>query len=203
MNISFPGPSIAIIKDFYDERELGLIWKELDYLNSKGKFLPPEKTGAARDAKGNIIKSSKGLFLDEYYTNRNFSNVLTANRKIWTATEKLAKENINFRYLKSCNSDATLVNYYEDGDYYQRHTDTAVYTVLSYFYKEPKKFSGGNLKLLDYDIEVEVKSNMVIYMPSILWHEVTSIVMEQEFLNKGYGRYCMAQFLFIENTVDD
>jgi len=203
MNVSFAGPGIAVIQDFYDDRELKLIWKELDYLNSKGKFLPPEKTGAARDPKGNIIKRNKGLFLDEYYSNRNFSNILTVNRKLWTITEKLAKDNLNFRYLKSCNSDVTLVNYYENKDYYKRHTDTAVYTVLSYFYKEPKMFSGGNLKLLDYDTEIEVKNNMVIYIPSILFHEVTPIIMEQEFLNKGYGRYCMAQFLFIGNTVDD
>lgn len=203
MNVSFPGPGIAIIEDFYDERELKLIWKELDYLNSKGKFLPPDKTGAARDTKGNIIKRNKGLFLDEYYTNRNFSNILSVNRKIWPAAEKLEKEHLNFRYPLSCSADATLVNYYENNDYYKRHKDVSVYTILSYFYKEPKKFSGGNLKLIDYDIEIEVKNNMVIYIPSILWHEVTPIVMEQEFLNKGYGRYCMAQFLFIGNKVDD
>jgi hypothetical protein len=199
MNISFPGPSIAIIEDFYDERELGLIWKELDYLNSKGRYLNPEKTGAARDPKGNIVKSNKGLFLDEYYSNRNFSNILNINRKIWQGTEKFENENLNFRYLNSCTSDATLVSYYENNDYYKKHKDTSVYTVLSYFHKEPKKFSGGNLKLLDYDIDIKVKNNMIIYIPSILWHEVTPIVMEQEFLNKGYGRYCMAQFLFIGN----
>lgn len=203
MNLSFAGPGIAIIEDFYDDNELKLIWKELDYLNSKGKFLPPEKTGAARDPKGNIVKRNKGLFLDEFYANRNFSNILSINRKIWTVIQDLEKDSLFFRYLISCNADATLVSYYENNDYYKKHTDTSVYTILSYFYKEPKKFSGGNLILTDYDVDIEVKNNMVICIPSILFHEVSPIIMEQEFLNKGYGRYCMAQFLFIGNTKDD
>jgi Rps23 Pro-64 3,4-dihydroxylase Tpa1-like proline 4-hydroxylase len=199
MKTSFAGPGIAIIEDFYDEADLKLIWKELDYLNLKDKFLSPTRTAGARDAKGNLIKNNKGLFLDEFYKNRNFSNILNLNRKVWMPAHELEKDNFNFRYLISSNQDATLVSYYENEDYYKKHLDSSVYTILTYFYKEPKKFSGGNLKLLDYDIEIEVKNNMVIYIPSILWHEVTPIVMEQEFANKGFGRYCISQFLFIEN----
>lgn len=201
MNLSFVGPGIAIIEDFYDDNELKLIWKELDYLTNTGKLLPPSKTGTSRDAKGNPLKNNKGLFLDEYYTNRNFSNILNANRKIWTSVnEDFINSNVLFRYLNSCNEDITLINYYENGDYYKQHHDMSVYTVLSYFYKEPKKFTGGNLILHDYNIEIEVKNNMVIYMPSILVHEVTPIIMEN---NTGFGRYSMSQFLFVRNEGDD
>ena len=58
MNLSFAGPGIAIIEDFYDEQELGLIWKELDYLTKTGKLMPPEKTGAARDEHGKVKKKN-------------------------------------------------------------------------------------------------------------------------------------------------
>ena len=89
----------------------------------------------------------------------------------------------------------------EDGDFYLPHVDASVYTVISYFWKEPKKFTGGNLKLKDFDIEIEVKNNMVIYMPSVYVHEVTPIVMEEKSL--GYGRYSMSQFLFVRNSAND
>lgn len=202
MNLSFAGPGIAIAEDFYSEKELELIWKELDFLTNNGKLLPPHKTGAARDDRGNLQKQNKALFLDEYYTNRNFSNILNINRKIWREVNKeFIKSNLMFRYLNTCNEDSTLLNYYENEDYYLPHLDNSVYTVISYFWKEPKKFTGGNLKLKDFDIEIEVKNNMVIYMPSIYVHEVTPIVMEENI--KGFGRYSMSQFLFVRNSAND
>lgn len=202
MNLSFAGPGIAIVEDFYDEKELKLIWKELDYLTNNNKLLPPSKTGTGRDNKGNPLKHNQGLFLDEYYTNRNFSNILNINRKVWSAvTKEFIDSSLLFRYLNSCNEDSTLLNYYEDGNFYKPHVDTSVYSVLSYFYKEPKKFTGGNLILQDYNIEIEIKNNMVIYMPSILVHEVTPIIMEEK--AKGFGRYSTSQFLFVRNNTDD
>ena len=70
-----------------------------------------------------------------------------------------------------------------------------------WFFKEPKKFTGGNLILKDFDLEIEVKNNMVIYMPSIYVHEVTPIVMDEK--DRGYGRYSMSQFLFVRNSAND
>lgn len=202
MNLSFAGPGIAIIEDFYNERELELIWKELDYLTKGGKLLPPMNTGPARDEKGNIKKKNKALFLNEYYTNKSFSNMLNFNRKIWSVVNKdFVKSSLMFRYLHSCNEDVTLLNYYEDGDYYLPHYDSSVYTVITYFFKEPKKFTGGNLVLEDFGIEIEVKNNMVVYLPSIYVHEVKPIVMEKN--SVGYGRYSMSQFLFVENAAND
>lgn len=201
MDVKLLDNGVAIIENFYDEKELKLIWKELDYLTGSGKLLPPTKTGTSRDNMGNPQKRNRGLFLDEYYTNRNFSNILNVNRKIWGAVnEDFMKSSLLFRYLDSCNEDSTLLNYYENGDYYKMHHDMSVYSVLSYFFKEPKKFSGGVLKLHDYGIDIEVKNNMVVYMPSVLLHEVTPIVMEET--GKGYGRYCISQFLFVRNGND-
>lgn len=202
MKLSFAADGVAVVEDFYNEKELGLIWKELDFLTNNGKLLPPHKTGAARDNKGNLQKQNKALFLDEYYTNRNFSNILNVNRKIWNIVNRdFIKSNLMFRYLHSCNEDTTLLNYYENGDYYLPHHDASVYTVITYFFKDPKSFTGGNLKLNDWDIEIEIKNNMVVYMPSVYIHEVTPIVMEEN--KTGFGRYSMSQFLFVRNNVND
>ena len=202
MDLSFVGPGIAVIENFYDEHELKLIWKELNFLTNSGKLLPPDKTGTSRDEKGNPKKRNKALFLDEYYKNRNFSNILNLNRKIFgKVNSEFIKSNLMFRYVHSCNEDSTLVNYYEDGDYYLPHIDMSVYTIISYLWKEPKKFTGGNLVLRDLGIELEVKNNMVLYLPSIYVHEVLPISMEEN--NKGYGRYSISQFLFARNAADD
>ena len=202
MDLSFAGPGIAIVENFYDDRELKLIWKELEYLTKSNKLLPPEKTGTGRDEYGNPKKRNRGLFLEEYYKNKTFSNILNVNRKVWNVIDgEFLKSSLLFRYMYSCNEESTLLNYYEDGDYYKSHQDMSVYTVLSYFFKEPKKFTGGKLVLNDYNINIEIKNNMVIYMPSILAHEVTPIVMEEN--AKGFGRYSISQFLFVRNGTHD
>ena len=39
MNVSFAGNGIAIVEDFYNEKELQLIWKELNYLTLSNTVL--------------------------------------------------------------------------------------------------------------------------------------------------------------------
>jgi hypothetical protein len=191
-------PGLIIVEDFYSDEELKLIWEELEALTKDNHFLPPEKTGTSRDNNNNPNKNNKGVFLDEFYHDRNTSNILNINRKLWTYIESKRNEmHIDpiLRYVLSSNEDTTLISYYTDGHYYLPHIDKAVYTVLSYFCKEPKKFKGGNLKLLDYDMEIEIKNNMIIYMPSTYGHQVTPVSMESD--DGCSGRYCMSQFLFI------
>lgn len=189
---------LAIVEDFYSESELKLIWEELEALTKDNHLLPPERTGTSRDDNNRPKKNNEGLFLDEFYHDRNTSNILRINRKLWPYMDSKHKEldkDPILRYVLSSNEDTTLVSYYKDGHYYLPHIDKALYTVLSYFCKEPKRFKGGNLKLLDYNIEIEIKNNMVIYMPSTFAHEVTPVIMDND--EECSGRYCMSQFLFI------
>lgn len=190
---------VAVVEDFYSDIELNLIWKELDYLTKENKLLPPEMTGTSTEkGTGKPRKENSGLFLDEFYKNRNFSSILNINRKVFSAlNDEIYSKRPIFRYLLTANSDSTLLNYYEDGNYYKPHVDNCVYTVLSYFFKEPKQFTGGNFRLVDYDLEFEIKNNMVIYMPSCYLHEALPVTMENN--QKGYGRYCISQFMFIKN----
>lgn len=192
---------LVIVEDFYSELELKIIWSELETLTNQKHFLPPEKTGASTLPDGSYGKNNAGIFLDEhYYEDRSKSGILNLNRKIWSylnsRMEKLDNDPI-LRYTLSANEDSTLISYYTNGHYYTPHIDKSSYTILTYFFKEPKKFSGGNFKLLDFDMEIEVKNNMVIFMPSTFSHEVTPVVMEKD--EGCSGRYCMSQFLFIGN----
>jgi hypothetical protein len=61
-------------------------------------------------------------------------------------------------------------------------------------------FSGGDLKFLDYDIDIELENNMVVIFPSCYLHQATDVKMDESIEKfSGYGRYCMSQFLSYKN----
>ena len=196
--INYAGNSIAVVENFYSEDELNLIWKELEFY--QGKFLSSEFTEPAFIEGTNISKKqNKGLFLDQLYSpnKRHISNILTLNTKIFDIEfrQKLIQLSPMFRVVDKCNQDSTLLSYYEDSDYYKAHTDSSAMTILSYFFKKPKSFKGGNIRFCDFDTTIEVKNNMLIFFPGVYEHEVDTIKMKEKDLNKNLGRYCMAQFL--------
>lgn len=186
------------IKNFFDDDELSLIWKELDFLNSSDALMSPVETGSARDENGNITKKNKGVFLDELYShNRRFSNILKLTTKIFDKdlVDGLIQLDKNFTHIRNSTQDSTLLSYYEKSDHYKKHFDNSVITVLFYFCKQPKAFHGGNLILSDYDIEIECENNMLLFIPGYVLHEVEEVHMKDEDLNKGLGRYCISKFI--------
>lgn len=198
------GLPVVIIDNFYDDEEYKRIWLELDFLlNDKDRLLNPIESGSAYDIDENnekvYLKSNKALWLDQLYADRNMSYILGINRKIfWDEIAKeLPKTHTFFRYLSASNGDSTLISYYENADYYDFHEDKALITCLSWFYKKPKKFSGGTL-YLEEDVKVECKDNRLIMFPSCIKHSVEPVSMPKEFENSVNGRITMTQFIFCE-----
>lgn len=192
----FPA-EFLIIEDFFTKDEQASIWKELDFLTDPGKLLAPDQTDAARTTGSNEIrKNNKGLFLDYTYSNRNVSNILNYTQKILDESVISAAIDCSPFYgiLNYINNSTTLVSYYEDGDYYLPHTDRSPITVLYYFFKEPKRFVGGNLKILGR--EIEIKNNMAVVFFGCFEHEVEKISYSGKPYS-GDGRYCISQFLSI------
>jgi len=68
------------IENVYDSDELEVIWEELNFLCYKKNFLPPDKSGTARD-NGEILKRNSCIWMDEFYSDRKHSNILELNRK--------------------------------------------------------------------------------------------------------------------------
>ena len=199
--IKNPFPFLQI-ENLYDENELKLIWQELDFLNCPNKLQPPEKTGTALNEENIPIKKNKGLFLDEIYSKREISNILTLNRKLFNSEIKDAFSELSFGYqsIKCTNSDSTLISYYENADYYRPHRDIALYTAVTWFFKEPKAFIGGDFYFSDYNMKIEMQNNMMILFPSFVEHSVDEIILKNKSLS-GYGRYAMTQFIYIANKL--
>ena len=189
-----PFPYI-LIDDFYDQSELDRIWEELDYLcNPKRMGRSSFERGAAT-IEGQSIKNTWDMFLDRFFTSRDSSNILEVNRKL--VDQEIYKNHSHwlFNHLDALNEDTTQILYYENNDEYKPHRDLARLTGITWFYREPKKFTGGNLRFPRFDMEIECKHNRVIVFPSSIHHGVDKIGMEEKDMGKKLGRFTMTQFL--------
>lgn len=192
-----PVPHI-IVRNWFTPEQLRRIWEELDFLTYDYKLQGPAQTGSSRTATDDIKKHNHGIFLDEAYTNRQLSSILMATRKLWESEFLTAIEEAHwiFKYVRKSNQDSTLMSYYDDNDYYLPHTDTAVLTVLINLYKDPKKFTGGDLQLGSEDYIVPLENNRLIIFPSTTLHAVTPIKFNEPIHQfSGYGRYTITQFI--------
>ena len=214
MNINYfdCGFPYILIDDFYNKEEQDLIWEELNFLSYEHKLKSPKETGAAyipadhSDSEEEVVlKNNKGLFLEDVYNNKECSNILKVNKKLFdidlTKHGSWFFQNITETMTKSTN----LISYYEDNDeeksYYAPHRDISLVTCLTWFYKgTSKKFKGGDLYFPDYDNKcVEVKYNRVILFPSFIRHAVDNVVVEECFKRRYMGRYCLTTFMCLPN----
>ena len=93
------------------------------------------------------------------------------------------------------NSDTTKIRYYHNGDKYDPHTDKGFqFLGFSYFYKEPKKFEGGELYFPKYNYEVPCDNNSMIIFPGWVEHGVREVSIEESDYFDGWGRYAITSF---------
>jgi hypothetical protein len=190
---------VITIDNYYSERVCEKVWQELCFLNNEPeKLMSPQNTGSAFTTNENnqkiFFKKNKGIFLDEVYIDRSISNILVANRKIFDDAEKLIDIDIFFRYIKESTKDKTLVQYYEDSDYYEYHSDIAVITAITWFYKTPKTFTGGEL-IFEDGPSIECNFNRTVIFPSILRHSVNQTCVPNNLVGKNFGRYSITQLI--------
>jgi hypothetical protein len=189
------------IKNLYTKEEKKEMLIEMMYLGKNNKLRSPEETGSASND-GVFLKQNKGVFIDEVYSDRRFSDILRLNRRPLhilfgkthntpeptTLTDSWIFNNIEL------NSDTTLLSYYEDGDYYEAHRDTAMVTIIDWNYLEPKNFTGGDLIFPYYDnhtIKVSLTSTYVFI--SNIAHYVSPIKIIDKGIKQS-GRFSLACF---------
>ena len=196
----FPFPHM-IIDNFYNEEELELIWEELKFYTKPGKLLE------AKDYGGVVgYTNAKALMLDSVYRNysdndgvnyRILSNILTVNRKLFTSgvLDTFATIHDCCSIANQSNSDTTKIRYYHDGEGYDPHTDKGFqFLAFSYFYKEPKKFTGGQLYFPKYNYEIPCDNNSMVIFPGWVEHGVREVSIENSDYFDGWGRYAITSF---------
>jgi len=195
----------AVIKNFYTEKELSLIWKELDFYTSPNKLVDAMSLGGARDPITQLaLPKHYGVELDFIHTNkREMSDILTLNRKLFDKEiiNAICKLSPLIWDLKQVNFDVTKIKYYEHGEYYKSHVDNARFTAVTYLYKEPKAFTGGDLCFEQFDYTIPIENNMLVLFTGCLLHASTDIKMTSHIEEKcsGYGKYTITQFLNVKD----
>lgn len=183
---------LLVVENFYSEEEQELIWQELDWLTNPGKLLSPKNYGGATSK-----TESRAVQLDNVYQDRKFSNILRVNRKLFDCNVLWPFSRLHdcCYNARKCDWDRTKIRYYYDGESYGAHRDPkAQFLACSYFYREPKKFEGGQLRFPKYDITLESKNNSIVIFPGWVEHEVVEVSINDGEYYSGNGRYCMTQF---------
>ena len=194
---SFRDFPYIVVDDYYNEEELKMIWEELDFLSYPHKLKRATKdSGGAIDIETDeLLKKNFHRYIDQIYIERELSNILTVNRKLYDDDYKILKHHPNWFFQNiQLNKDYTQVGYYEDNDCYGEHRDSSTVTALTWLYKEPKKFIGGDLFLSSDKIKIDCVNNRTLIFPSIIPHSVNEIHMSQESQGRRLGRYVISQF---------
>ena len=68
------------------------------------------------------------------------------------------------------------------------------FLAFSYFYREPKRFEGGELFFPKYNYSFSCNNNSLIIMPAWVEHGVSKVSIENSDYYEGYGRYDITSF---------
>ena len=182
------------IEDLYTEEELRLIWCELDYYQSNKVVLESNTNPSVTDD-GKPRTKKKGCFVDNVFENRDCSSILNVSRKLLDPG-LICQSNHIFAWKHfQPNVDHSLLSYYDDGCYYLPHHDNTVVSIISWLWKEPKCFEGGDFVFEDYKMTLKCKYNSAVAFPGTTRHGVTPIKMEDQYKDLGLGRYSLSHFL--------
>jgi len=136
---------IYIFDNFYTEKELSCIWKELEFYNSLPKDYRErsETTAVATDENGNSLGKSDRVYVNDIFTNygKKYSHINNLSYKIISDHAEAIKIHLpNGVQIDEQNSVHNMVSYYGPNDYYDTHHDVFQFTCLIWLYKQPKKF---------------------------------------------------------------
>jgi predicted 2-oxoglutarate/Fe(II)-dependent dioxygenase YbiX len=196
------GIDAVIIDNFYTEEQLKEIMIELKWLTKTSIMADESKLKPAEDEHGEILTSKNGIFLEEVFKNWQHSALISHGMKQMVQEEfksKLLEYNTMFKSVFECNTRCHLVSYYENSQYYKPHRDAFFFTILNYFFTEPKQFEGGELVLYscnsDKEATIEPKHNRTVVILSSTTHQAKEIKSKLDQKLSGHGRYCNAIFL--------
>ena len=202
------GIDAVVVDNFYTEDQLKEIMLELKWLTKPSILVGEDKLDSAK-LDGKLLASKKGIFLE--YVFKDWTHSALISHGMTQTRDKefidgLYKYSTLFKSLVGCNSRSHLLSYYENSNYYKPHTDGFFFTILNYFYIEPKQFEGGEIILhscnSDKIATIELLHNRAIVIASQTLHEVKEIKSSFKDTLSGNGRYCNAMFLTYDMEID-
>ena len=192
MNLEFkmdPFPH-CLLSDFFTKDEMITVLDEKRRLDRC--LQPPEATGSAiHQETGRPMKFNDGLFLTSAMPNSEIM-ALAERHTTHEVVEQVPSEWWNSLWKQS-NLRSWMLSRYKHGQYYNAHIDKSLFTLLVWFYEEPKTFTGGDLIFPDYDITIPCVNNTGVIFFGPTRHEVPPV--------SGHGRYTLTMFTGIHGNL--
>ena len=190
----------VVIDNWYTKSEEKAVWKELEFYNSlPSQIIDRAENTAVAKNQGKALGKSYRWYLDFLYTQdgRYQSAILNCLYKATSPELLLSTKDFDpyHNMIKSSTDIASLISYYENNDYYDEHFDTYNWTLLIWYFKQPKKFEGGNFTLTGPNDEIECKHNRAILFPCSYNHKITPVTMNNDNDEKN-GRYTITHFYY-------
>jgi len=175
---------VLVIKDTFSKNEAGQVRNELGTLFQK--------------------QEGAGLWLSEM-----FSDLETSATHMNTVGTFFSQEvsanlmNINNLYglYSHVNNHSTIIKYYGQGQSSTIHYDSAAFTIMTFMFDEPKKFTGGDLTVQiggDIAYEQPVENNMSVIFPSSYYVGLTEVDITDNSVEQA-GLHVITTYLFIES----
>jgi len=176
----------VLCKEFFTKEEYDEMWLELSNLCSDDLLVNSEKSGGARDARGELLRFNRGLFIESVM---NDSSIVKYMNKVFQKEirEEIISYNQNFRILENDKyPQANLINHYMGGHSYNFHRDNAYLTAITLFHKIPKPYDGGVLTFRENNdiLEVELEPRDLVVFGSVTDHAVSPISLHEDVKSK-------------------
>ena len=177
-----PFPHV-LLENFYTDGEMKAIMDEKRRLDPH--LLPPELTGTAtHEGTGHTLKYNSGIFLSDAMPN---SEIISLSRRhiFQELVDQIDCDWWTGLWRRN-NYESWMLSRYSNGQYYNSHIDMSLFTLLVWFYEEPKPFTGGDLIFTDYQYTIPCinKTGVIFFGP--IRHEVPPV--------QGDGRYTLTLF---------
>ena len=175
-----------VIDNFYNLPEEDAVSKELAYYSSLPNELVPS---LFKDINVENIYSGDG---------RNHSTILKCINYKPGRLDFISEINKlgQFKNLfKSCNFEKSFVSYYGQDESYDEQYDNFHMTMMVWFFKQSKKFKGGDLKFTETNEVINCEHNRALLFPSFYNYQVTPIKFDVMQAGRDkLGKYCITHF---------
>ena len=202
--LSEPFPHL-IAENFYDEEELKILWEVLDLITEEQKFVSPGEIHGAwnyvNDRKV-FLTNHKAILLNNFHKEKSYSGIFELFKKrfdyeFFNSFVSRFPQFISLLHVGHHSYCQIKARYYANGEYYKPHTDYKHDCVIfTYFNKDPKKYTGGELYFPEYgNYHFKCENNSLILAPAYVKHAVKKVRINEEDYNNNFGRYAITYFI--------
>lgn len=190
------GYQFLYVDNWFNKNEEKLIWKELDFYYRPDNLELASDFSAKKD--GVTLSNSWRMYPDAMFTEnyKHVSSIISSTKKFQDIKfqdfiKKAMPHGVQFCLM---DKNSSIVSYYDNAHEYKTHHDNPQFTALIWFFKEPKKFTGGDFIFTQSNVNVKCKHNRMVLFPSYYLHKVTPVLLDNEYRNKGLGRFTITHF---------